>query len=113
MQLNKRKSFSLLVLFLVCVFIPVYAFSAPFLTCDPQAGITHYSVTVAGSTYIVKAAEDTRLMFDLVAFGPGDYHFEVYAMMISEREWGISSPAPFDGKCVLLGPVSGLSVVNQ
>jgi len=113
MSLNKRKSFSLLVLFLVCVFMPVCAFSAPFLTCDPQSGVTHYEVSVAGKTSVVQAGPDTCLWFDLGAFAVGDYHFEVKAMRISETEWGVSTPSPFDGKCVLLAPVSGLSVVNQ
>jgi len=113
MLLNKRKSFSLLVLLLVCLSLPVSAFSWPFLTCDPQAGVTHYEVSVAGKTEVVSAGADSSLWYDLAAFTVGEYHFEVKAIRITGTSWGVSLPSPFDGTCVSLVPVSGLSVVNQ
>jgi len=113
MELNKIKSFSLLVLVCVFVFLPSAANAAPFLTCDPQSGVTHYEVSGAVPVQVVAAAADTRLRFDLVGLPPGNYHFEVKAMRITDNEWGVSSASPFDGKCLPLAPVSGLSVVNQ
>jgi len=110
---NKRKSFSLIAFFAVCLFMPVCAFSAPFLTCDPQVGVTHYEVSVAGKTEVVSAGADSCLWYDLAAFAVGEYHFEVKAMRITETSWGVSTPSPFIGTCVPLVPVSGLSVLNK
>jgi len=113
MSLNLKKSFSLLAFFAVSVFVPVCAFSSPFLTCDPQIGVTHYRVSGSVPSQIVKAGPDTCLWFDLFGLPPGNYHFEVEAMRISDTEWGVSTPSPFDGVCLPLVPVSGLSVVNE
>jgi len=109
----KIKAFSLLVCFIVCVLLAGPAFGWPWLTCDPQVGVTHYEVTVGDGTPIVQVALNTRLWFDLEKFLVGDYHVEVKAMRIRNTEWGVSDAAPFDGKCVQIIPVSGLSVVNQ
>jgi len=113
MSLNKIKSFSLLVLMVACLFMPVYAFSAPFLTCDPQAEVNWYTVSVNGVIQVVEAAANTALMFNLSGLGVGAYHFEVQAMIVGPTKWGVSEATPFDGTCVPLVPVSGLSVVNQ
>jgi len=113
MRVSKIKAFSLLGFFLVCVFMAGPAFGWPWLTCDAQVGITHYEVTVAGETSIVSARLDTRLWFDLEDFAVGDYEFKVKAMRISGTEWGVSTATPWNGACVPLVPVSGLSVVNQ
>jgi len=113
MVVNKIKSFSLLVLCFTFFVLSVCGYAAPFLTCDPQTGVTHYEVTVAGKTEIVQAGANTGLWYDLSAFGPGDYHFQVKAMIINSHTWGVSDASPFDGTCVPLVPVSGLSVVNK
>jgi len=113
MVLNKIKPFSLLVFLVVFLFLPFPAFSSPFLTCDPQAGVNWYTVSVNGVVQVVEAAPNTALMFNLAGLPVGDYHFEVSAMIVGPTKWGVSDPSPFDGACVPLVPVSGLSVVNQ
>ena len=110
---SKIKAFSLIGFFIACVFMAGPAFGWPWLTCDPQVGVTHYQVTVGGETSIVAAALSTCLWYDLERFLVGDYEFEVRAMRISDNEWGVSDASPFFGRCLPLGPASGLSVVNQ
>jgi len=113
MKCSKIKAISLLGFFIVCVFMAGPAFGWPWLTCDPQAGVTHYQVTVGGETSVVPASASTCLWYDLEGFLVGDYDFEVKALRLTGNEWGVSDPSPFFGRCLLLGPASGLSVVNQ
>jgi len=113
MRGSKIKAISLIGFFIVCVFMAGPAFGWPWLTCDPKAGVTHYQVTVGGGTPVVQVALETRLWFDLEGFPVGDYDFEVRAMRLTDNEWGVSDPTPFFGRCLPLGPASGLSVVNK
>lgn len=111
MRASKIKAISLIALLVACVFVAVPVYGWPWLTCDPQSGVTHYEVTVAGETSRVSAGLDTRLWFDLEGFLVGDYEFAVKALRITESEWGVSDASHFFGRCLPLGPASGLSVV--
>ena len=57
-----------LILIVMLVLIPAMVFAAPFLICDPQAGVTHYKLT--GPAWVpltVTAQADGSIKMDLVA----------------------------------------------
>jgi len=105
-----------LILVLLLLLIPMWAWAAPFLVCDPQAGVTHYEVTVDGSTSSVPAQPDTTLAYDVAPLAIGVHNFEVKAMILyndpngGAGSWGKSDAVPFVGTRVQVNPVSGLSV---
>jgi hypothetical protein len=66
--------------------------AAPFLICDPQAGVTYYSIT--GDPYwtaSVPAQGDGSLRTDLATIPVGAHTIQVVACNI----WGCSTPSPF------------------
>ena len=105
-----------ILLILLMILFPVWAWAGPFLVCDPQTGITHYEVTVDGNSGIVDAQSDTTLAYDLAPLPIGVHNFEVKAMILyndpngGAGSWGKSDPAPFVGTRILVNPAGGLSV---
>jgi len=105
-----------LILVLLLLLIPMWAWAAPFLVCDPQTGVTHYEVAVDGNTYVVDAQPDTRLAYDLTGLQVGVHNFLVRAMILyndpagGASSWGKSDAVPFVGTRILVNPASGLSV---
>ena len=82
-----------LFLSLLCVLAMAgVASAAPFLVCDPQAGVTYYSIT--GDPYwtaSVPAQADGSLRTDLATIPGGAHTIQVLACNI----WGCSSASPF------------------
>ena len=105
-----------LALVLSLLLIPICAWAAPFLVCDPQTGVTHYEVTVDGNTSAVPAQADTTLAYDVAPLAIGVHNFEVRAMILyndpngGAGSWGKSESVPFVGTRVQVNPASGLSV---
>jgi len=87
------------------------AFAAPFLVCDPQAGIEYYTVLQDGAEIAtdVPAQPDGSLRYDMEGIIPGEYEFNAKACNV----WGCSevavdptqSPAPSQ-------PLTGLQMVR-
>ena len=87
------------------------AISAPFLICDPQAGVDKYEVYQDGSEIAtdIPAQPDGSLRYDLAGVTPGSYEFNAKACDV----WGCSalsanptqSPAPSS-------PPTGLEMVR-
>jgi len=104
-----------LILVLLLLLIPMWAWAGPFLVCDPQTGITHYEVVVNGNPNTVDA-QDTRLSYDLDGLGIGVHNFQVSAITLyndpngGAGSWGKSDAVPFVGTRILVNPASGLSV---
>lgn len=66
------------------------AMAAPFLVCDPQAGVIGYTLT--GLTEVTVAAQtDGSLRYDLANVANGTYNIQVAAC----NEWGCSANVPF------------------
>ena len=69
--------------------VSTFAFSAPFLVCDPQTGVETYTVIQEGEEIAtdVSAESDGSLRYDLVNVTPGVYNFTAKAC---EGDWGCS-----------------------
>jgi hypothetical protein len=68
------------------------SFAAPFLVCDPQAGVVGYEITgLVGEPISFVAQADGSLKYDLAAIQNGTYTLTVAACNM----WGCSSTAPF------------------
>ncbi len=67
------------------------AWSAPFLVCDPQAGVVGYEITGLATPVNFVAQPDGSLKYDLSGIASGTYNLTVAACNV----WGCSSTAPF------------------
>lgn len=84
-----KKIFFLTLVFLIFANV---AQAAPFLVCDPQAGVTHYQIT--GDPYWtgdIPAQADGSLRTDLATIPTGAHNISVRACNL----WGCSSAVPF------------------
>jgi hypothetical protein len=76
---------------LTIVLFASQAWSAPFLVCDPQAGVVGYEITGLGEPVSYIAQPDGSLKYDLAPVNNGTYTLTVAACNM----WGCSSTAPF------------------
>jgi len=67
------------------------ASAAPFLVCDPQAGVVGYEITGLGEPVTFVAQPDGSLKYDLASINNGTYTLTVAACNV----WGCSSTVPF------------------
>jgi len=65
--------------------------AAPFLVCDPQAGVVGYEITGLATPVNFVAQPDGSLKYDLSGVASGTYNLTVAACNV----WGCSSTAPF------------------
>ena len=85
------------------------SFAAPFLVCDPQAGVVGYEITGLGEPVTFVAQPDGSLKYDLASVNSGTYALTVAACNV----WGCSSTAPFQfSKQVPAAPV-GLRIAAE
>lgn len=91
--------------------------AAPFLVCDPQAGVTHYSLTLGGNAVVTPAQTDGSLRYDVAVLPAGNTSGTVaagrpYTMGGAPQEameW--SSSVPFDlGKPATPNPPPNLAL---
>ena len=96
MELKKTPSVtktSLLVL--IFLLIPVFCFAAPFLVCDPQAGVISYNLDIDGAiTTGISAQPDGSIYYDLAVMSVGAHIFKAQA--IGEGGWPSDWSDPFD-----------------
>ena len=82
-------------LLIMLLLLPSIVSAAPFLICDPQAGVETYQVYQDGAEIAadVPAEADGSLRYDLVGVVPGVYEFTAKSCNV----WGCSalSPDPF------------------
>ena len=74
-------------------YLLILSLLSPFLVCDPQAGVTYYTIT--GDPFFVgniPAQSDGSIKKDLAGIPTGTH--TIQAVACSEF-WGCSSPAPF------------------
>ena len=70
------------------VLIPSLLWAAPFLVCDPQAGVTHYTLTGPAWVPVHPAAQvDGSLKIDVTAAGIGANALTVKACIV-DAIWG-------------------------
>lgn len=67
------------------------ASAAPFLVCDPQAGVVSYEITGLATPVNFVAQPDGSLKYDLSGVASGTYNLTVAACNV----WGCSSTVPF------------------
>ena len=84
------------------------AWSAPFLVCDPQAGVVGYEIIGLASPVSFVAQPDGSLRYDLSSIGNGTYTLTVAACNM----WGCSAATAADPftKAVPSAP-AGLRIV--
>lgn len=65
----------------ILLMVAQIASANPFLVCDPQANVTHYSISGLGllSSTNVPAQADGSLKLDLNGLNPGNYSTEIRA----------------------------------
>jgi hypothetical protein len=81
------------VVLLFILLFPIQALCSPYMICDPQAGVTYY--TVEGDTFWtgpVPAQPDGSIKSDLLGMAVGTHSVQVRACV---ELWGCSDPSPF------------------
>jgi hypothetical protein len=96
-----EKMFAVLVILAVLFVVVGKCIAAPFLICDPQAGVTHYKLQWQGfSEQILPAQADGSLKYDLVNYS-GDSPAQVWAGSeaildgVPQGVYNWSTPVPF------------------
>lgn len=82
---------------IMVLLLPSLLYAAPFLVCDPQAGISHYKLTgPAWTPPQIIAQPDGSIKLDVAASIVGSNALTV-AACVSDPVWGerCSLPAPF------------------
>ena len=85
-------------LFLTLILILIFsttAFAAPFLVCDPQAGVISYNLDIDGLiTSDILAQPDGSIHYDLVGMAIGVHVFKAQA--VGQGGWPSSWSDPLD-----------------
>ena len=87
----------LIVILAVILMFPVAGMCSPFLTCDPQATVTHYKITGDNFwTGNVNAQPDGSIRSDVATIPVGAHNIQIVACKTSST-WpeACSAPAPF------------------
>ena len=80
---------------LIILLFPVMCFAAPFLVCDPQAGVISYHLDIDGTLInYIPAEPDGSIHYDLAGMSPGPHIFKAQA--IGEGGWPSDWTDPFD-----------------
>lgn len=90
---------------LVFIFLADPALAAPYLVCDPQAGVQTYNVYRDGVEVgaDIAAQPDGSLRYDLAAIPPGAYDWTAEACNV----WGCAiTPDPFVSPGAMSAPVN-------
>ena len=99
-----------LILIAAILFLAAPAFSAPFLVCDPQAGVVGYEITgLVGEPISFVAQADGSLKYDLAAIQNGTYTLTVAACNV----WGCSSTVPFVFNKAIPAAPAGLRIAAE
>ena len=85
------------------------ASAAPFLVCDPQAGVVGYEITGLGEPVSFVAQADGSLKYDLASVPNGTYTLTVAACNV----WGCSSTAPFGFSKQTPSAPAGLRIATE
>ena len=84
-----------LLLILMLVLFPVFCFAAPFLVCDPQAGVISYNLDIDGAIISdISAQPDGSVHYDLAGMAIGAHIFKAQA--IGQGGWPSDWSDPFD-----------------
>jgi hypothetical protein len=82
----------------LCLF-PTLLFASPFLVCDPQTGVTQYTIEVKQGTAVIETATfaaqaDGSGKWDLAKYAVGSYSFRLKAA--DAKGWWSDFSVPFD-----------------
>ena len=84
-----------LFLTLIILLFPAFCFGAPFLVCDPQAGVISYNLDVDGAIVTgISAQPDGSIHYDLVGMVVGPHSFKAQA--IGQGGWPSDWSDPFN-----------------
>ena len=84
-----------LLLTLIILLFPVFCFGAPFLVCDPQAGVVSYNLDVDGAIIEdITAQINGSIHYDLAGMSAGPHVFKAQA--IGQGGWPSDWSHPFD-----------------
>lgn len=84
-----------LILILIMLLFPVFCLAAPFLICDPQAGVVSYNLDVdERPVNNIPAQPDGSIYYDLASMLSGPHVFKAQA--IGEGGWPSDWSDPFD-----------------
>ena len=81
-------------LILASVLFPVFCLAAPFLICDPQAGVISYNLDIDGAIIEgIPAQPDGSIHYDLAGRSVGPHIFK--AQVIGQGGWPSDWSDPF------------------
>ena len=103
----KKAMLTAAVLTAFALLVAFKAYAAPFLVCDPQAGVVGYEITGLGEPVTFVAQPDGSLKYDLASLPNGSYSGSVAACNM----WGCSSTAPFGFSKQIPSAPAGLRIV--
>ena len=105
----KKVMATILVLAAFTLLVAFKAYAAPFLVCDPQAGVVGYEITGLGEPVSFVAQADGSLKYDLASVQNGTYTLTVAACNV----WGCSSTAPFGFSKQTPSAPAGLRIATE
>jgi hypothetical protein len=98
-----------LILIAAILLLSTTAYAAPFIVCDPQAGVVGYEITGLGEPVTFVAQADGSLKYDLASVNNGTYTLTVAACNM----WGCSSTAPFVFNKAIPAAPAGLRIAAE
>ncbi|MCK5602240.1 hypothetical protein KAR91_10235 [Candidatus Pacearchaeota archaeon] len=102
----------LFVLVFALAFSVSAVFAAPFLVCDPQAGVISYELEINGTLAAGLSAEpDGSIRYNLVGLADGPYEIRARGRNVWDwSEWSHPADAPLSGTKALPQAPTGLRV---